>query len=1048
MPSLKKDPTKKLSPSEFMRDLRPENYSDSSGTTSYLLDAPTLEYHLDSITSRNQTHAFEIFCRKLCERTICPNLKPATGPEGGGDSKADTETIPISDELTSLTYIGLANSGNERWAFAFSAKKRWKEKVRSDVEGVVQTQRGYSKIFCVTSQFARSKDRAQLEDELSQKYDLVVTILDRSWIVEQVIGADRRDLAFNYLSVGQEARSARRLGVSDYSRLQQLEDIERALTDPAAFSGMEVQRVTEALVAAKLSRNAELPRIETDGRFSRAVRLAQQDGTFRQRIDAQYEQIWTAFWWFDDISYTNDSYDEFERLVSTTDNALHLELLCNVLQLLFNSVQQEYLTRSQCKLDTRAASLLKNLESLAADQTRPNNALAARVSALMIQVNWAMVERSPEKLTLLWTQFYDVLLLAKGLGEFSFDRFTKLIDVFGMVAANDAEYAKLIDELAAAVSERAGEAQGGLILLKRAKQLDFEDNLEMIRLLGKAARQLTKKEHADELTEALHLLALAYRSAGLPWAARASCMFAIATVVVESEESSELPPSIVPLALLLAAIAIEIGHIPDTLESICLARGCVEKLPLTDESKERATKFLQELDLIVACQILNLTETELQKIKSLPDTLERLEMIQSRTALLYTLGHEDVLRNDGSIPESESSDAVSEIFIRLANQPAASKQNEVIVTNQDKAQCFTSRVYGVELRVHHSCTEASILAAEAVIGAIEATFATMFDFKIMPYTESFSITIHEKDGGEPDFEVDADRMSSNVYWPAGLIPATFNRQGEVRPMLVSLATTVLAVTCMVRNFEETVEKLFHKEAVLDRIAMVMVAGNSRHRTFSKAVSSISDWVQANTVYQLRATRPVIEKRPSKPIQPNNTPEVKTGYPFERNDHRAFAVRSVIDAHLWDRARWFGTAFAEFGPDVPPVIALMFKDEAAARSIFKRWKERFGNDDRDDEIYLAIVREISSKNPSHYRVLVTSSPSSLSNNSDQVFSFVTRTQTMYAESGTYLNHFLAMYARTRAYLIAPAVMGPEKSPDFLMDLAILKRRLSVKKSSEI
>lgn len=98
-----RDGHERLSPSAFMRQLRPELYSDTVDRTIYQLDAPTLEYHLETITARNQTHEFEIFCRKLCERTICPNLKPATGPEGGGDSKADTETIPIADEIAALS---------------------------------------------------------------------------------------------------------------------------------------------------------------------------------------------------------------------------------------------------------------------------------------------------------------------------------------------------------------------------------------------------------------------------------------------------------------------------------------------------------------------------------------------------------------------------------------------------------------------------------------------------------------------------------------------------------------------------------------------------------------------------------------------------------------------------------------------------------------------------------------------------------------------------------------------------------------------------------
>src|SRR6516165_11536281 len=101
---------RRISPSEFMRELRPEYYSDTEDHASYVLDAPTLDHHLDTITSRNQTHDFELFARKLCERAVCPNLRPQTGPEGGGDSKADTETYPVADEISRI-YVGQANGG-------------------------------------------------------------------------------------------------------------------------------------------------------------------------------------------------------------------------------------------------------------------------------------------------------------------------------------------------------------------------------------------------------------------------------------------------------------------------------------------------------------------------------------------------------------------------------------------------------------------------------------------------------------------------------------------------------------------------------------------------------------------------------------------------------------------------------------------------------------------------------------------------------------------------------------------------------------------------
>jgi hypothetical protein len=63
-----------------MRQLRPEYYSDSTRRTAINLAADQFEYHLSTITARNQTHDFELFCRKLCERAICPDLRAQTGP--------------------------------------------------------------------------------------------------------------------------------------------------------------------------------------------------------------------------------------------------------------------------------------------------------------------------------------------------------------------------------------------------------------------------------------------------------------------------------------------------------------------------------------------------------------------------------------------------------------------------------------------------------------------------------------------------------------------------------------------------------------------------------------------------------------------------------------------------------------------------------------------------------------------------------------------------------------------------------------------------------
>lgn len=140
----------KFSPREFLRARRPENFSDSTVAEQPALDRSLFDYHLESLTSRNQESEFERFTKSLCEKTICSNLIPQTGPTGGGDSKVDSETFPVAAKLAIGWYLGEPGAADERWAFAFSAKKVWKPKLKSDLAKAIATGRGYKKFFFVT----------------------------------------------------------------------------------------------------------------------------------------------------------------------------------------------------------------------------------------------------------------------------------------------------------------------------------------------------------------------------------------------------------------------------------------------------------------------------------------------------------------------------------------------------------------------------------------------------------------------------------------------------------------------------------------------------------------------------------------------------------------------------------------------------------------------------------------------------------------------------------------------------------------------------------
>lgn len=1033
-----------------MRWRRPECYSDSDSRIAYELDPKLLEYTLESITTRNEHHDFELFCRHLCQRAICPNLRPATGPEGGGDGKVDTETYPVSEDIAALTYVGTPQPGNERWAFAFSAKKQWAAKVRSDVEQIILTERGYDRIICVTAQAARSKARLELEDELTKKYGVPVTVHDRAWVCSEIVEKGRIDLAVNYLSVGKEVSDSR-LGPSDYARTQQLADIEATLDDPSAFEGLEGQRVTEALVAAKLSRNMERPRHETDGRFQRAIRLAEQNGSYYQKLRAKYEFIWTEYWWFDDFDFLQASFEEFESLALESSNTQDLQLLANVIQLFVNAVLFDHLSPEQAKIDDRYSPLVSALTTIKEDSERPNGALDAELILLLIELNFTLVNEPGASLSAFWPRFTGLVERAQGLGEFQFDKLEGLIDSIGPSASQDKEFNHLVEKLAESVRERKGEAEAGLLLLKRAQQIDFDENFEMIRLLGKAVHSLSKKEYADSLIEALQALMLAYKSAGLLWAARGSCIFASASIVIEDEDISQVRASIIPTIKTWAWIALELCHVPDYLQCIVLLNGMRKTLPLADESKARMDEDLSDLDAAFAARIAILPSAQLNQLRSLPDILEGLALFVSRTALLYRLGYEDLLREDGSIPDIETPEEVHSFFGQLANAAAAQLRPCELIANADEAEAvYRSQVIGLEIKIECGGSECQLLVAEMILASIEAFFTTAVEHKIGAHTESVGLRLIETQGERPTIDLDIETMRGTISWPEGRRPCDFTFSDESRKFQYEICATVLAAACVGPSLGEAVKAMFESDLVAERLTTILFIGNSYNRFARRFISRLSDWNEHQPEsYDIKDARPILDVEADEGEAKFRESRTDEPGSYRVKSHDDLAVQSVINVHLWNRATWRGNLYMTVGspaPKYPPYLCLCFENGDAGRKIFEGWRERFGESDDGNQIYLAIVRNFAAERPYDYKVLVTSGRPRLVDAS-RLVSIPSRIHEMNPASSENLERFLTDLNVVGSYWLLPATFE-NGEPRIFEDLAIKKNALSVKDASEV
>jgi hypothetical protein len=518
---------------------------------------------------------------------------------------------------------------------------------------------------------------------------------------------------------------------------------------------------------------------------------------------------------------------------------------------------------------------------------------------------------------------------------------------------------------------------------------------------------------------------------------------------IQADEGGELPATIFPTLMNAAWQAVELKHFPEVLEIIQVARGCLNSFPFADESAKGAAEQLKDFDMVLACQLANLSLEEVPRLEMIPGILRGLGLNHSGSTLLYMLGYEDLLREEGWIPESESTQEIKSFFSQLAGQPAGdARWRPAIFSGQDN-QVFATSVLGVQVNVTHEPTDTGVTVAEAIVGTVEAFFATAFELDAFAHVERFDVAVVEANITRFEVTTDIDRMRATVRWPNGVFPGSPSVYGEYLNMLLEIAATIFSATCHTKNLGDAVPRLFKTDAAIDRVAMIGSLCFSRQRIFG-GVSRLSSWDKHSSKrFEARPDRPKVDREIPRSTTPNSAKEEPRGKPdfSKMTDHRSVKVHSVIDVHLWDRAGWMGAAYGIVDRKAPPFMALMFKNREAAAKIFSRWRERFGTMDKDEEIHIGIIRRFSAEHPTHYGMVVTSKILANSGES-QIAMVASRSLTMEPSNDVNLTGFLDLYKKAGAYLLMPMVMVPGRQPQFIDELHLLKRTLHVKIAADV
>jgi hypothetical protein len=1051
-------------PSEFMRGRRPHLFSDSITNNVPRVPKEVFEFHLETLTSRKQETEFEHFARKLVEKEICPNLIPQTGPTGGGDSKVDTETYPVSDQIALRWYVGSGNEASqERWAFAISAKKTWRSKIASDVDKIVSTKRDYKLIYFITNQYVKDKSRASVEDALTKKHGINVRILDRTWIVKCIYEHDRLPLAIESLNITDfRDLPTKSFGPKDAQRLQELNQLEQQIDDTSRYQGVTYQLAEDCLHAALLARGLEMPRIDVEGRFDRAERVSQKVNHKQQQLRIAYNRAWTVHWWYDDFTTFVPLYDRVENLAMSSSQANDLEMLANLWQLLYTAVRRKVLDATAIKLQERTDKLKSELRRLASDSSRPNNSMNAQANLLLVEWTEAVGASLDLKPTL--SALNELLLKSEGLPEFSAQTIIEIIRELGEFRTDDAEYDKLFETIVRITEKRSSQGEAGVALYERGLQkLKANKAYDAIRLLGRAQKKLALYEYRKEWVSSIALCGLAYEAAGLLWAARANIVAAANLAFSEYFQNGKFIPPALRYVQKLLWLELQLGRVPHVLAAREVASLIASAMSLGTEEKNAFDKEQQTQDMVLSMLFLKGSLGDIQRLDFLPDVLIEQGLFMSRCALLYALGYEDHLRGEGTIPSDQSPEAVRDLYRRLLEQPAIDDIPEKPNLLLEERVTLRSFILGCEVTVEAANNDTSLTLAETTLGALEALLATCLDVPVMPYRSELTIHVFPSDHhvGPPELQVDEKTAGEDLTIRHG--KDIFNQGAEERKafhdwlgeFVIETAFKII-VTPDPDNF---VNSIIRDEQGMDRAI-----------DFADIHIAMSNIFGATPKFRLEEWKPKgeMQKFPlrrdeqwdfglEKPIQENHEKgplKISEGEPpqellgIDKLKHKDQRIVSLINIPLWDKAIWKAIAYMQM-PQTLPIMALGFGNAQAAIGIFHGLKKRLGDVDTDELMRVSIITGVDKAHPSYYRVVISTNLESRAIPNSNYFVLISRVQNMEPPDLTNLNNFLDSYKRAGKYVILPAFFLSEKSfPEPLWDFGIVKTQLSVRSAWEI
>jgi hypothetical protein len=703
------------------------------------------------------------------------------------------------------------------------------------------------------------------------------------------------------------------------------------------------------------------------------------------------------------------------------------------------------------------------LERVHKDESRPNNSLHAHSLLLTLRLTETARSGDLAALDSLWVEFTEVIEKADGLGTFPFESLADILTEAGEFVLESVAFDALYETLTDALAARASEGEAAKRNSERGYQkLNKDLPYEAIRWFGRAVSLLVKEEYGDELIQALVGCSIAYQTAGLNWAARNYALAAATQEFTNYTRTGQLD-SVNPAVLSrLFDCELSLGRIPHALSAYELGAMVRNGRSRTERQRKYAEDRRIEQGHRLGALALSTSFDDLKRLEKLPDALERLGLEQVRAGLLFLMGHEDVLRADGSISSEETPEGVEELFgqwAALAKKAGLTSPDYLL----SDTVVLRSRILGCEIVATCDNNLTSLAVGEALLGALEALLATSLSLHTLPHLERLSIRILLKSGASvtPSLEVIEERGATvAVVTHAPIIRHSNRAEATAFCAWLQEATMTVfvafAVPADLDYWAETVlgnENGFSRAITFSQVpTMVSVMFGSMDRL------SVDQWIEdTDRDYEVTRTGPWVSKLADLSAgDSSDEPKPGSGAPpeglfdIEKLKHSDYKVMTPIDVRKWDAARWRAVFFmTQPGGDVEPVMALTFMEREPAIGILAGWRERFGEHDLDNSLRISILTGIRISNPHAYAVIVGPNIEGIRGTKHTMIGFVSRINVMTPKDSRNLDAFLAEYCRHGKFVLTAAHLPDLKgAPEPMFDTVLGKYHLEVRPAWQV